>query len=89
MTRSERIGDYLDQLGRLEEAFREEQSLDSSTWNLTDAREAANFYMHNFSYSKLVLERARVDMHQLEDELNNVLDVFERWSQESPFKEQA
>ena len=89
MTRSERIGDYLDQMDRVQDKFFEEHSQDSSTWNLADARTVANFYMYHLAEALSILGRAQVDMRQLEDELKNVLDVVERWSQESPFREQA
>lgn len=89
MTRSERIGDYLDQMDRVQDKFLAENSQDSSTWNLADARTVAYFYMHHLAEALAVLHRAHKDMRAVENELENVLDVVERWTQESPFREQA
>ena len=82
---------YLDQLERTEDAFAMEQSLDSSTWNLADARNVANFYSSQLAYAKLMIKRAAQAMDEAEDENRRSLDelrvvneVIEDWKENLP-----
>ena len=82
---------YLDQLERTEDDFAMRQSLDSSTWNIADARNVASFYSSQLAYAKLMIKRAAAAMDEAEeenrrsiDELRVVNQVLEEWKENLP-----
>lgn len=82
---------YLDQLERTEDEFAMQQSLDSSTWNIADARNVANFYSAQLAYAKLMIKRAAQAMDEAEEEnrrsieeLQVVNQVIEEWKENLP-----
>ena len=82
---------YLDQLERTEDDFAMEQSLDSSTWTLADARNVASFSNSQLAYAKLMIKRAAQAMDEAEKEnrrslaeLRVVNQVIEDWKENLP-----
>ena len=74
---------YLAQLERTEDEFAMQQSLDSSTWNMADARNVANFYSSQLAYAKAVIRQAadQLVVHEtgIEAELMVVDETIREW----------
>ena len=79
---------YLAQLERTEDEFAMQQSLDSSTWNLADARTVANFYSSQLAYAKAVIRQAadQLVVHEtgIESELMMVDETIKSWKANLP-----
>ena len=84
--KSSQLTKYLEQLERTEDQFAMEQPLDSSTWNIADARAVANFYSSQLAYAKAMIKRTANELDDTEqrlinatEELSYVRRTIEEW----------